>query len=168
MISCLTAEARASDFANRFVAANPPRPMPMMHFTDDKGVAYDLSAYKGRYILLNLWATWCGPCTREMPLLNDLRLRYFDYRRFDVVALTEDHDGIAAAQSFYNRYGLHHLPVYVDTSGQAPALLHARGLPTTLFIDPNGRELGRIEGAADWTAPDAIAFLQSKMKERLY
>jgi thiol-disulfide isomerase/thioredoxin len=161
----LCTPVRADPVMPGFIAANPPRPMPMLTFTDNKGGIHDLKSYKGHFIVLNLWATWCAPCVKEMPGLNNLRAAFDTYRTFDVIAVTEDHDGLAAAQSFYTRHNINHIPIFADPSGQAPALLHARGLPTTILIAPNGMELGRVEGSADWTAPETIAFIQAKMNQ---
>jgi hypothetical protein len=86
-----------------------------------------------------------------------------DGQKFIILALTEDQDGLSAAQNFYRRHGLHHLPVLVDSSGEGPHILHVNGLPTTLLIDPNGLEIGRVEGEADWDDVNTVAFLQKQM-----
>ena len=154
--------ARADEFVKHFNTGSAGQVIPDLLFVDHKGVQHDLKEYRGRYILLNVWASWCGPCVREMPSFNGLRNK-FDFRALELVALDEDHNGIVAVKSFYNLYNLKNLPTSIDTSGQAPSLLHVHGLPTTIFIDPHGFEIGRIEGDADWDAPDTVAFLKSKM-----
>ncbi len=157
------APVKADDFAKRYIVANPPRPVPAFTFEDKQGLPHTIKEYRGRYVLLNLWATWCAPCVQEMPSLNTLQTQ-FDFRDLNVVALSEDRNGVTAAEIFNTRYSLKNLPVYADASGQAPSLLHAHGLPTTLLIDPQGMEIGRIEGEAAWSAPETLTFLKSKMK----
>jgi thiol-disulfide isomerase/thioredoxin len=155
--------ARASDFAAHFIATNPPIPMPLLSFEDSTGHALGLKDFEGRYILLNLWATWCGPCAHELPSLSALQGQ-FDMKRLTIIALTEDVDGRDIVQGFYKRHGIQHLAVYVDNTGRAPALLHARGLPTSYLINVKGEEIGRVEGEANWAAPDAVSFLKEQIK----
>jgi thiol-disulfide isomerase/thioredoxin len=162
MLTVTDAAARADDFAAHFIAVNPPTPMPLFSFEDVSGHMLGLKDFQGRYVLLNLWATWCGPCAHELPSLDALQELALEH--FTVIALTEDVNGRDAAQAFYERHGIRHLAVYVDVSGRAPALLQARGLPTSFLIDPEGREIGAIEGEADWSAPDIVAFLKTQMK----
>jgi thiol-disulfide isomerase/thioredoxin len=156
------ADVPANDIAKRFIPAGPAHAVPLFQFVDEKGVPHDLKEYKGRYVLLNVWATWCAPCVQEMPSLNALQ-QSFDFRELNVVAVNEDRNGEVSARSFYTLHDLKRLPVFVDTSGQALSLLHLAGLPVTLLIDPKGMEIGRVEGGADWSSPESIAFLKSKM-----
>lgn len=155
--------SHAASLREAFIPANPPKPAPPLSFENDKGGAFNLHDFKGRYVLLNLWATWCGPCAHEMPSLDRLYQK-LDAKTMAVIALTEDHDGRSVAEAFFTRHNLHHLPIYVDASGQVPSLVHARGMPTTILIDPNGFELGRVEGETDWSTPEALSFLQEKIR----
>ncbi len=154
--------ASAESFAHIFIPAVPPHPAPAIVFQDTSGHSLSLKDFSGSYVLLNLWATWCGPCVREMPSLSALQAR-FDPRRFVVIALNEDHDGLSAAPNFYSRYGIKSLFVYAENAGRAPMLFHAPGLPTSYLIDPHGMVIGRVEGATDWNAPDAVSFLETKI-----
>jgi thiol-disulfide isomerase/thioredoxin len=147
-----------------FAPIDPPQPAPMFTFEDVEGCALDLKDFRGRYVLLNIWETSCAPCVSEMPKLNALSKK-LDPKVFTIIALSEDHDG-SAAWLFFKRHDIDHLPVYHDDSGQAPFILHARGMPTTLLIDPHGMEIGRLEGAADWTQNTMVSFLQSQAAPR--
>lgn len=155
--------ANAEDIAKHYKVTEPPQPVPPFIFEDGNGVTHDLKEYKGRFVLLNLWATWCSPCVKEMPSLNSLQ-EQLDPHNATIVALNEDRSGVSAAQNFYSRHDLKNLPIYIDASGQAPFILHTPGLPVTLLINPKGIEIGRVEGEADWNTSDSVTFLQRQMK----
>lgn len=163
LLALTTSSTNAGDFAKHYVPTNPPKPVPLFQFQDGQGVMRDLKEYKGRFILLNLWATWCSPCVKEMPALNNLQ-EQFDYRLLNVIALNEDRNGPAAAQAFYATHSLKRLPVFTDPSGRAPFILLAPGLPVSILINPQGMEIGRVLGEADWAAPDSIGFLKEIIK----
>jgi thiol-disulfide isomerase/thioredoxin len=149
---------RAEDEKAGFVATNPAETLPSLSIEDEHGQTVDLKNLRGRYVLLNLWATWCGPCAAEMPALDSLRQK-LDAKKFEVVALNEDRDGASVAPSFYKRHSIDHLAVYVDPHGRAPVMLHARGLPTTILIGPDGLEIARLEGETDWNSRDMVDYL---------
>ena len=125
-----------------------PRPLPPLHFTDAGGRQQSLGDFRSRLVLLNLWATWCAPCRKEMPTLDRLQVR-LGGRGFEVVALSIDHKGLAAVRPFYLELGLKALHIYFDQSGSAASLLAAPGLPTTLLVDQEDREIGRLVGPAE-------------------
>lgn len=162
MISGVFTPVSAGEFAERFEIKSPYE-APALTFLDGKGATRDLREYRGRYVLLNLWATWCAPCVHEMPSLNALP-KLFSPKDMVVVAISEDRDGIAAAGAFYKRHSLKNLDIYVDGSGRIPFLLQAAALPLTLLIDPKGMVVGRIEGGVDWTSDEAVNYLRTKMK----
>jgi len=147
--------------AERFVMATTPQTRVDLSFQDENGRQLSLLRdFKGHYVLLNVWATWCGPCVKEMPALNALQ-RHLAPRQVALVALAEDRKGQTAVAGFYQRHRLENLAVYVDAEGDAMALLKLRGLPTTLLIDPDGREIGRTETALDWMKPENLAWLDT-------
>ncbi|MCG5479706.1 MAG: TlpA family protein disulfide reductase [Ensifer alkalisoli] len=143
-----------------FVLNDTPRPIPGLGFTDGDGQPHTLADFRGKVVLLNVWATWCLPCRKEMPTLDRLQAA-LGGDRFQVVALSFDRQGAAAVKAFFSEIGVRCLAVHVDVSGHALSALAAVGLPTTLLIDEEGRELGRLMGPAEWDAPDMIAFLMS-------
>jgi len=153
--------AAASGEDKSFVATDPPQPVSPFRFEDDKGRSLDLKDFRGRYVLLNLWAITCAPCVTEMPALNELSKK-LDRRLFAVIALGEDRDGRDTVRLFYQRHGIDSLPVYDDPGGRAPFILHIRGLPTTLLVDPNGFEVARLEGAAEWANDAMVSFLEAR------
>ncbi len=137
------------------------QPLPPVTFEDAAGHSLSLKDFQGRYILLNIWATWCSPCRHELPSLDALQGQ-LGGPNFIVLTLSEDSNGLAAAKAFFDKNDPHHLAIYTDSAGAAPSLLHAHGLPTTYLIDPHGNEIGHVEGEADWAATDAIAFIKKK------
>ncbi|CEO91182.1 TlpA family protein disulfide reductase [Sinorhizobium fredii] len=143
-----------------FVLSDEPRPVPEVRFTDGEGWPRALADFRGKVVLLNVWATWCLPCRKEMPTLDRLQAA-LGGDGFEVVALSIDRQGAEAVKTFYSETGVRNLAVSVDSTGQALSALAAVGLPTTILIDPEGRELGRLMGPAEWDAPDMVAFLKS-------
>ena len=136
-----------------------PRELPELRFVGGEQNAVALSDFRGRTVLLNLWATWCPPCVEEMPMLDALQAE-LGGPNFEVVALSVDRGGVAPIRAFYERIDVERLDVYVDPSAMAVEELGALGLPTTLLIDPNGREIARLAGPAVWNSPAMIAFLE--------
>jgi thiol-disulfide isomerase/thioredoxin len=142
------AQASASD-QPPFITLETPRPLPPLSFVNGDGAAMTLADFHGRIVLLNVWATWCVPCRKEMPALDRLQGK-LEAADFAVVPLSIDHRGRDAVERFYRELGLTSLRIYLDPSGNAPYTINAFGMPTTLLIDRDGRELGRVIGAAQW------------------
>jgi thiol-disulfide isomerase/thioredoxin len=141
-----------------FKLRTPPVPTPEVGFTNAQDDRLDFSAFKGKLTLVNLWATWCAPCVREMPSLEALKqARGGD--RFAVVTISEDLQGAAPVEAFFEKNGITNLPAYLDPKNAIGRALKINGLPTTLLFDPAGRELGRFEGGADWSSPEALALI---------
>ncbi len=138
------------------VATDPPRPMPPIAITDAAGTAQTLADYAGKGVVLNLWATWCVPCVAELPALAELA-RQAAAAGIVVLPLSMDRGGAPVVAKFFASHGITGLPVLVDPKGMAGEALSARGVPTTIIIDRQGRERARLEGAADWASPAALA-----------
>ena len=142
-----------------FALHETPREVPELAFADAEGREVTLDDFRGRTVLLNVWATWCPPCVKEMPMLDALQAE-LGGEDFHVVALSIDRAGPDAVREFYDRTGVENLPLYIDESSRASAALGAFGLPATLLLDPQGREIGRLIGPAEWDAPEMVAFLR--------
>ena len=140
-----------------------PRPLPEIRFENGEGEAMSLADFRGSVVLLNLWATWCAPCRREMPTLGRLQAT-LGGPEFQVVALSIDRKGLPAVQEFYSELGLETLPIYVDETGEAQRTLNVLGLPTTLLLDREGNEIGRLLGPAEWDSPEMVAFFRDYLK----
>jgi thiol-disulfide isomerase/thioredoxin len=155
----MIATARA-DPPQNFVLRDSPAAVPELQFTDGEGKPRTLMDFYGKVVLLNLWATWCLPCRKEMPTLDRLQAS-LGGPDFQVVTLSIDRGGADVVRRFFAEIGIQHLAVHVDTSGKAGFALGTAGLPTTLLINRRGEELGRLVGPAEWDAADMVAFLKS-------
>ncbi len=157
------AAAKAPAFRGQmgpFRLLDEPVAAPEIAFRDDADRALTLADFRGKLVVLNFWATWCAPCVEEMPALR--RLHTAGTREgIEVVALSLDRGGLRQVAPFFAEHGLKGLPVYLDPSGASMRAFKLRGLPTTVVIDPAGRDTGRLEGAAAWDSKDALAMLRA-------
>ena len=145
-----------------FAGVAKPRPVPNLRFQDAAGRAVSLADFRGKVVLLNIWATWCPPCRKEMPTLDRLQAK-LGGPDFAVVALSIDEKGAPAVRAFFDEIGVHALKIYVDPSMQATATLGVPGVPTTLLIDRAGREIGRHLGPAEWDSAAIVRALRARI-----
>jgi len=165
---CLTFTMAPSDMLAQesppgFSMHPEPRSLPEIQFENGRGETISLADFKGSLVLLNIWATWCAPCRREMPTLDRLQAT-LGGADFQVVALSLDRNGLPVVQEFYAELGLETLPIYVDESGAAQRALNVLGLPTTLLLDRDGNEVGRLLGPAEWDSPQMVGFFREYLK----
>ena len=142
-----------------FIPASPPLPAPAVSFVDLTGNTVNLSEFTGKIVLVNLWATWCEPCLREMPSLARMQLRLGD--KITVVAVSEDRGGSKTVEPFIDKLELKSIKTYLDPKSTAERAFKVQGLPTSVLIDRQGRILGRVEGAAEWDSPELLDILKS-------
>lgn len=148
-----------------FSLLEAPTPVPELSFVDGQGREMTLEAFEGRMVLLNIWATWCVPCREEMPAFDRLQAR-LGGPDFQVVPLSIDRGGLPAVRAFYEELGLESLGIYVDRSGKAARELRAFGIPATLLVDREGREIGRVVGPAEWDSEEVVEVLQQHLGPR--
>ncbi|KAF0227088.1 MAG: disulfide interchange protein [Beijerinckiaceae bacterium] len=147
----------------------PDRPAPVvsLSFFNAKGEAVTLAAFRGRTVLLNLWATWCVPCRKEMPALDAVQAE-LGSKNFEVVAVSIDQRNLEKPRQFLEEIKVTHLAYYADPSAKIfqdlKAAGRAFGMPTTLLIDAQGCELAYIAGPAEWASPEALAFVRAALK----
>jgi thiol-disulfide isomerase/thioredoxin len=134
-------------------------------FQDGVGTELKLSNWKGRVVLVNLWATWCVPCRKEMPALAELQSK-FGSNDFEVVAISVDRKGLEASSAFLKETHATALKLYVEPSSRILNDLQALGLPATVLVDREGREIGRLLGPAEWNSPEALNLIKAAMAER--
>jgi thiol-disulfide isomerase/thioredoxin len=156
----VTQPAAAVEPPQNFAVHEAPVPVPEISFEDANGQPKTLADFRGKVVLLNIWATWCAPCRKEMPTLDRLQAR-LGGPDFEVVALSMDRAGPEIVRKFFTEIGIEHLALNIDTSGKAMFAIGTVGLPATLLIDREGKEIGRLIGPAEWDAPDMVDFIRS-------
>jgi thiol-disulfide isomerase/thioredoxin len=141
-----------------FVPSSQPFPAPEVSLADPTGETVELSELRGKLVIINLWATWCEPCLREMPSLERLQSRFGE--RIAVLAVSEDRGGNKAVEPFIARLGLKSVKIYIDPKSEVGHAFGARGLPTSFLIDRESKVLGRVEGAAEWDSRKILGVLE--------
>ncbi len=141
-----------------FLPFSQPFPAPAILLTDLAGNTVEITELRGKVILVNLWATWCEPCLREMPSLERLQARLGD--RIAVVAVSEDRGGNKVVEPFIDKLGLKSVKTFIDPKSAVGHAFEVRGLPTSFLIGRNGKVLGRVEGAAEWDSPKILGVLE--------
>jgi len=139
-----------------------PRDLPEIHFADEEGHELTLGDFRGRVVLLNVWATWCVPCRKEMPTLDRLQAK-LGGKDFLVIPLSIDREGVAPVKRFYQELKFEKLAIYVDPSGKGSRTLVIPGVPTTLLIDRQGREIARKMGPAEWDGQEMVSLVEQTM-----
>jgi thiol-disulfide isomerase/thioredoxin len=146
-----------------FVFKKEPETLPDVRFQDANGAEKTLADWRGKVVLVNLWATWCAPCRKEMPALDRLQ-RELGSSKFEVVAISVDRTGLAGARKFLDETNVQNLALYADPTTKLSSALKAVGLPITLLLDTEGREIGRLVGPAEWDSEDAKRLIRAVMK----
>ena len=144
----------------KFVFKREPEALADIAFVDGTGAAKTLAGFKGRVVLLNVWATWCVPCRKEMPALDRLQ-KELGSDKFEVVALSVDRGGVDASRKFLDTINISNLKLYVDPTAKMSSPLKIIGMPTTLLINAEGREVGRLIGEAVWDSDDAKKLIRA-------
>lgn len=149
-----------------FAVAQTPFRVPDLAFKDASGGERTLADWRGRTTLVNLWATWCVPCRREMPALDTLQAE-LGGPKFEVVAIDIDTRDPQKPRAFLKDIGITHLAYYADDSAKVFQDLKmagkAFGMPTTLIVDPAGCEIGNMAGPAEWASDDGVKLVRAAM-----
>jgi len=145
-----------------FVFKKTPEPLPDLSFQDVSGQQKTLADWRGKVVLLNLWATWCAPCRKEMPSLDRLQSA-LGSDKFEVVAISVDKTGVEGARKFLDQIKVSKLNVFADPTVRVGTALKAIGMPSTLLIDREGREIGRLVGPAEWDSEEARRLVQAAL-----
>lgn len=165
MLMVLPQSVSAVGAPQNFAVHEAPIAVPDFQFEDGDGKSRMLADFRGRIVLLNIWATWCAPCRKEMPTLDRLQAK-LGGPDFEVVALSMDRGGPGVVRKFFAETGVEHLALDIDTTGNTMFTLGAPGLPLTLLIDRKGEEIGRLIGPAEWDSPEMAEFLRNKVGEK--
>ena len=142
-----------------FVLNGTPKKLTNISFKDAAGKQVRLSDWQGKAVLLNIWATWCVPCRREMPALDVLQGKLGD-SRFEVVAISVDGGTLEKPRKFLTKLGIKNLSLYADPSKKVSQDLRAFGLPVTILVNHKGEELGWYAGEMEWASQDAFDLVE--------
>ncbi len=163
--SAASAPARAADgpklegHMEVFQVTPGARPGPETTWKDGNGKTVSLKDFDGKVVLVNFWATWCAPCVRELPSIDRLAAS-LDGEEFKVVAISIDRGGKPVARKMLRRLKLKNLDLYLDRENTAVREFGVRQMPTTYVFDRKGREVGKLEGAAEWDEPEAVSLVR--------
>jgi thiol-disulfide isomerase/thioredoxin len=148
------------------VVASRPLRLPDLAFRDESGNDRHLAEWQGRTVLLNLWATWCVPCRKEMPALDELQAK-LGGPPFEVLSINIDTRDAAKPRNWLKEVGITRLGYYTDSSAKVFQDLklvgRAIGMPTTILVDPAGCEIGTIAGPAEWASEDALKLVRAAL-----
>lgn len=138
-----------------------PIPVQPVSFANSDGQQRSFSDFKGKHILVNVWATWCPPCRKEMPALNRLQAKLSPIAEPEVVAISVDPVSFDQLRAFYSVRGIGNMAIYKGDETDVFQALRISGLPKTLLIDRDGQEIGRLIGPTAWDAPEIVDQLSS-------
>jgi thiol-disulfide isomerase/thioredoxin len=155
-----TAEALRTGEMRKLNFHSTPLVTTDVTFTSEDGQDMTLANFEGKHILLNFWATWCAPCRKEMPHLSALQ-DTLGGDSFEVVTIATGRNPLPAMQRFFAEIEVDNLPLHTDPRQALARNLGVLGLPATLIIDPDGQEIARMQGEADWSSDNALAILRA-------
>jgi thiol-disulfide isomerase/thioredoxin len=141
------------------VRIDPPKDVPDLAFAGADGAEHHLTDFKGRGMVVNLWATWCLPCIEEMPSLAALS-KALAPSDIAVLPLSSDRGGASAVSAWFDEHEISGLPVLIDAKGVLARAFGVRGIPTTFIVNVANQQVAKLEGAADWGSPEAQAMIR--------
>ena len=137
-----------------------PQTAPALSFHNARGQRLSLKDYAGHALLVNLWATWCGPCVEEIPTLNRLALK-LSAEGPRVLPISIDLGGAPVVRAFYASHGIRALPILLNPDSDDLLALNTDGIPVTIILNAAGQLVARLDGAANWDTARTMVFLQS-------
>lgn len=156
------AALKAGDMA-KLVVYEEPLAVPDLPFTDETGATRTLADFRGKAVLVNFWATWCAPCRKEMPALDALQ-GAMGGPDFDVVTIATGRNPQAQIERFFREAGVTRLPRHQDERQGLARAMGVIGLPVSVLIDRDGREVARMIGEADWNGPQARRVIEAMIQ----
>lgn len=167
LVSAQAAAPHAKGEVAAFLPASQPLDLSGLTFKGPDDQPVTIADFSGRTVLMNLWATWCAPCRKEMPALDELEAELGN-AGFEVVAVNLDRGGPEKPKAFLDEIGVGHLAYYHDASNtllkDLRKVARATGLPTTILISPDGCEVGTMYGPAEWASGEAKTLINSAIQ----
>jgi thiol-disulfide isomerase/thioredoxin len=161
--SSAAAAFRSGDMRKLVFHSTPKATSSAAFFLPDGGGEKTLDSYSGKHVLVNFWATWCAPCRKEMPMLSKLQAE-FGGDNFEVVTIATGRNTPAGIAKFFVDSGITNLPRYQDPKQALASQMGIFGLPITVIMDPNGEEIARLRGDANWSSDSAKAIIAELVK----
>jgi len=152
-------QMRTGDMKKLNFHTDPQEVSAKPYFKED-GSEGTLADHAGKTVLLNFWATWCAPCRHEMPMLSDLQTE-LGGDSFEVVTLATGRNALPGMKKFFDEIGVDNLPLHKDPKQAIARDMGVLGLPITVILDPQGREIARMRGDADWSSDNAQDILRA-------
>ncbi|MDZ4137166.1 MAG: TlpA disulfide reductase family protein [Paracoccaceae bacterium] len=152
------ADALRDDDMKKLSFHSEPKALPVIGLVGLDDAPHAVDEYKGKWVVLNFWATWCPPCRKEMPGLDRLQAEMGN-DSFTVLTVATGRNPVPAITKFFGEAGVTHVPVLRDPSSQLARSMGVMGLPVTVILDPEGREVGRLIGDAEWDSAVAKSVL---------
>jgi thiol-disulfide isomerase/thioredoxin len=137
-----------------------PKPAGMTDFTTFEGEPLNLAQWQGKWTIVNFWATWCAPCRKEMPMLSELQTEYGG-ESFEVVTIATTRNPPQAMEAFFEEIGVSNLPLHRDPGSKLAREMGILGLPITVILNPEGQEVARMRGDANWASDSAKAMIEA-------
>ena len=153
------AELRTGDM-RKLMFHSAPMSGSDVAFTGQDGTEMTLADFQGQYVVLNFWATWCAPCRKEMPHLSALQTE-LGGDAMQVVTIATGRNPRPAMERFFAEIGVDNLPLHTDPRQALARNLGILGLPVTIILDPEGQEIARMQGDADWSSESALAIMRA-------
>lgn len=157
-------EALRQGDMKKLVVHSEPKEVSDKVFTDPEGGEHGLADWQGKYVLLNFWATWCAPCRHEMPTLDAVN-KALGGDRFEVLPVATGPNPVPAIRKFFGEAGVESLPIYLDKRQALARDMAVLGLPVTVILNPEGQEIARLTGDADWNSDAAQALFRALLDD---
>jgi len=151
-------EAMREGDMRKLLFHSDPQPVSAQSYEREDGSDGYLSDYHGKYVVLNFWATWCPPCRKEMPMLSELQAE-FGGEKLEVVTLATGRNSPVGMKRFFEEIGVDNLPLHRDPQASIGREMGVFGLPVTVVLTPEGEEIARMTGEADWASDEAKALI---------
>ena len=154
------AKAALAGDMRKLVFHEVAKDLPAETLTDLDGAERSLSEWQGQWVVLNFWATWCAPCRKEMPSLERLAASQTETGAA-VVTVATGRNPPPAIKRFFDEIGVENLPVILDPKSALARKMGVLGLPLTVILNPEGQEVARLIGDAEWDSADAYAMIEA-------
>ncbi len=151
-------EALREGSLKKLVFSSEAKDVSQAVFTDPDGGEHSLAEWQGKYVLVNFWATWCAPCRKEMPSLDALQ-EEFGGESFEVLTIATGRNALPAIERFFEEIEISNLPILLDPKQKLAREMAVLGLPISVILNPEGQEIARLRGDAEWYSDSARAIV---------